>query len=42
MWNIGRRKVMDTRVLVNSPKWKMPFGRPRFKWGSNIKLDPEK
>jgi hypothetical protein len=42
MWYMGRSKEMDTRVLVNLPKWKIPLGRPRLKWGGNIKVDTEK
>ena len=27
------------RVLVGKPEGKRPFGRPRLKWGDNIKTD---
>jgi len=27
------------RVLVGKPDGKRPFGRPRRKWGDNIKMD---
>jgi hypothetical protein len=27
------------KVLVGSPKWKRPLGRPRCRWEDNIKMD---
>jgi hypothetical protein len=27
------------RVLVGKPEGKRPFGRPRRRWGDNIKMD---
>jgi len=27
------------RVLVGKPEGKRPFGRPKRKWGDNIKMD---
>jgi len=33
----GRRGVY--RVLVGKPEGKRPLGRPRLRWGDNIKID---
>ena len=30
------------RVLMGKPEGKRPFGRPRFRWEDNIKMDPQK
>jgi hypothetical protein len=27
------------RILVGSPEWKRPLGRPRRRWEDNIKMD---
>jgi hypothetical protein len=27
------------RVLVGKPEGKRPLGRPKFRWGDNIKMD---
>jgi len=35
-----RRSVF--RVLVEMPKRKRPFGRPRRRWEDNIKMDTQK
>jgi hypothetical protein len=29
------------RVLVRKPEGKRPFGRPRYRWEDNIKMDIE-
>ena len=36
----GRRDVY--RVLLGKPEGKRPLGRPRRKWGDNIKMDLQK
>jgi hypothetical protein len=38
MARIGERKSVY-RVLVGKPTGKRPFGRPRRRWESNIKMD---
>jgi hypothetical protein len=30
------------KILVGSPEWKQPLGRPRHKWENNIKGDLKK
>jgi hypothetical protein len=35
---IGERRCVP-RVLVGKPKGKRPLGRPRLRWGDNIKMD---
>jgi hypothetical protein len=35
---IGERRVAY-RVLVGKPEGKRPLGRPRRRWGVNIKMD---
>jgi hypothetical protein len=35
---MGERRGMY-RVLVGKPEGKSPLGRPRHRWGDNIKMD---
>ena len=35
---MGKRRGVY-RVLVRKPEGKRPFGRPRGRWGDNIKID---
>ena len=41
VWHIahmGERRVVY-RVLMGKPEGKRPLGRPRHRWGDNIKMD---
>ena len=38
MARIGEGRVVH-RFLVGKPERKRPFGRPRFRWEDNIKMD---
>ena len=33
------RNIGMYRVLVGKPEGKRPLGRPRLRWGDNIKMD---
>ena len=35
---MGKRRVVY-RILVGKPEVKRPLGRPRRRWGDNIKVD---
>jgi len=35
---VGKRRVVY-RILVGKPEVKRPLGRPRRRWGDNIKVD---
>jgi hypothetical protein len=35
-------RISVYRVLVGQPERKRPFGRPRFRWEDNIKMDLRK
>ena len=34
-----RERRGEYRGLVGKPKGKRPLGRPRFRWGDNVKMD---
>jgi hypothetical protein len=36
---IGEGRGVYYRVLVGRPEGKRPLGRPRRRWGNNIKMD---
>jgi hypothetical protein len=40
MWHAWGRGEVFTGFLVGRPEGKRLLGRPRHRWGNNIKIDP--
>jgi hypothetical protein len=39
MWHVWGRGEMNIRETMEEPEEEKPFGRPRRRWGDNIKMD---